>query len=476
MVASAVSEPELVMPSIHGGQVEQRRGFLTRADNALSHSKTQNLRHGRPSMMTEKQGRRDKPPQRRSASDVHQTEIADKVLSVLGETAAWSLDVIGGAFKAMRRPISWLMAAYLFAGLVFLMWNLMTRSVYSALSPVCRIPGASMLGFPFCPAATSSDLHVSPNTPVEFDQLINVQGQFEEILDASAAGIALPLDMKRSEASLRDLRQVVRFSSLNSKQEMNLELDGFIETARIASYDLQKFNSHVGRGVDIILSTARWTQRVLDDVAVKSSSRGLLPAFVNDRILAPFKPLESSRDPVLNQYIEHTRVISKEIETLLDEAQALLYVLQNLEDRLEVIQEIALRDDIHAQGQKEEILSQLWTVLGGNRAVLGKYNSQLKLLRQVGQYRKDAWTHVASTIVRLQGMGADLEELRERVSSAELLPERREIPLTVHLESIKLGVERLEKGRSESRELEQAYLGKVLNRDQGDKDMRLVDR
>jgi hypothetical protein len=31
------------------------------------------------------------------------------------------------------------------------------------------------------------------------------------------------------------------------RNELVLEFDGFVETARIASYDLQKFNSHVGR-------------------------------------------------------------------------------------------------------------------------------------------------------------------------------------------------------------------------------------
>ena len=37
------------------------------------------------------------------------------------------------------------------------------------------------------------------------------------------------------------------------RNELVLEFDGFIETARIASYDLQKFNSHVGRVRHILL-------------------------------------------------------------------------------------------------------------------------------------------------------------------------------------------------------------------------------
>lgn len=297
---------------------------------------------------------------------------------------------------------------------------------------------------------------------------MQTQSHFEEILSESAAGVALPLDMKRSETSIRDLRQVVRFSQLSSRNELVLEFDGFIETARMASYDLQKFNSHVGRGVDIVLSTARWTQHVLDDMATKQSSRGFIPSFIQDKILAPFSPVQFTEARLLDQYIQHTRIVSDEIERLIEEAQALLLVLQNLEDRLDVIHAVAMRDNIAAQAGKDEILSHLWTLLGGNRAKLGKFNNQLGLLREVGKYRRVAWAHVSATIIKLQAMGAELEELRTRVSSAELLKDHKEIPLSVHVENIRLGVERLEEGRERARRLEQNHVKRVIDGAEGD--------
>lgn len=312
------------------------------------------------------------------------------------------------------------------------------------------------------------------SAPVEFEQLMTVQSRFEELLEQSASSVSLPLDMKRSETSIRDLRQIVRHSQLQSRNELVLEFDGFIETARIASYDLQKFNSHVGRAVDNVLSTARWTQRVLDDISVKQSTRALVPSFIHDKLLAPFQPLQFTESRLLDQYIQHTGLVSEEIERLLMEAQALLMVLQNLEDRLDVMHGIALRDNIHAQGSKDEILSQIWTVIGGNRAKLGKYNNQIRLLKQVGEYRKVAWAHVSGTILKLQGMGAELEELRERVGSAELLRDRVDIPLAVHIESIRLGVERLEQGREAAREVEKSHVKRVLDKAQ-EPVMRLVE-
>lgn len=413
-------------------------------------------------------------PSTRHQSDTprEETSVADQVLNIMSHVAEWIFDILGQTLKTLKKPISWLLAAYLFAGILMLVQNLLTTSIYTALSPICRIPGISLLHLPICHYASSNadapTLSSGTSAPVEFDALMQTQSHFEEILSESAAGITLPLDMKRSETSIRDLRQIVRFSQLSSRNELVLEFDGFVETARIASFDLQKFNSHVGRGVDIVLSTARWTQRVLDDMAIKQSSRGIIPGFIQDRILAPFTPVQFTESRLLDQYIQHTRIVSEEIERLIDEAQALLLVLQNLEDRLDVIHAIAMRDNIDAQAGKDEILSHLWTLLGGNRAKLGKFNNQLTLLRQVGQYRKVAWAHVSATILKLQAMGAELEELRTRVGSAEVLRDHKEIPLSVHVENIRLGVERLEEGRERARKLEQGHVRRVIDGAEGD--------
>ncbi len=103
-------------------------------------------------------------------------------------------------------------------------------------------------------------------------------------------------------------------------------------------------------------------------------------------------------------------------------------------------------------------------MLGGNRAQLSKYDKQLRLLRQVGEYRKIAWAHVSATILKLQAMGAELEELRMRVGSAELQRDygKEAVPLEMHIESIRMGVERLEIGREKAREVERGHVRRVL--------------
>lgn len=446
------AEPELMMPSINEDSMD--RSWVEGGGPRKTSRRAP--RQGRGS--TPNDGSTRTPPKEHEAES--KSEELQKVLRLIW---SWTYDVLGGALAALKTPISYAIAVYLLFGLILLLRNLLTTSIYSALSPICRIPGASLLNLPMCHSHLSNNYKAGQVPPVEFDQLMTVQSKFEEVLEASAGGVSLPLDMKRGEASIRDLRQVVRYSQLHSKNELVLEFDGFVETARIASLDLTKFNSHVGRGVDNILATARWTQRVLDGIAIRDASRGAVQSFFSDRVLAPFQPLKFTEETLLDQYIQHTRIVEEEIRRLIDEAQALLLVLQNLEDRLEIIHGIAARDNIHIQGSKDEALLQLWTMLGGNRNKLGKFDSQLKLLRQVNEYRQSAFAHVSGTILKLQAMGAELEELRERVVSAELLRDRAHVPLSVHIENIQLGVERLEVGRMNANKMKDEHIRRTLD-------------
>lgn len=230
----------------------------------------------------------------------------------------------------------------------------------------------------------------------------------------------------------------------------------------MASYDLQRFNSHVGRAVDTVLSTTRWTTRVLDSVRLQESQKGALEG-ITDRALSIFKPVKYTEQTIVNQYMEHTHIIEGEIRRLILEAQALLSVLTNLEDRLEIIYGIVTRDDVHAKAKKDEILAELWTMLGGNRTKLSKMDRELALLQQVGIYRKTALAHVSGTLLKLQAMGAGLEDLRERVGTPELLRGRLDIPLEIHLENIMRGVERLEAGRESAKKIEQDIFTRAVH-------------
>ncbi|KAK0117982.1 hypothetical protein ONS95_012293 [Cadophora gregata] len=466
-------EPELVMPSLDLDSMDgswadtTSRSAKSRAVQSAERVLEARRRNTRLNNSSPVKRTRIKDPPKGALGNHGETsnirDIVDVAVEHFITIMSWLLDILTGALKVLKKPLSYFLAVWLLFGIAVIVRNLVTNSIYASMSPLCRIPGASFLNLPFCPVHRVDTSHGSP-PPVEFNDLMAVQAKFEEVLEESAGGVSLPLDMKRGEASIRDLRQLVRYSQLHSKNELVLEFDGFIETARIASYDLQKFNSHVGRAVDSVIATTRWTTRVLDGIQERDGSRGAINAFINDKLFAPFQPVKFTESVLLDQYIQHTRIVEEEINKLINEAQAILMVLTNLEDRLDVIYGIATRDDMHTKALKEEILAELWTMVGGNRGKINKMDKKLNLLQQVAIYRKTAYAHVSGTIIRLQAMGAGLEDLRERVGSPELLRDRIDIPLSVHIENINKGVERLEESRLNARKLEDEHLRRTLER------------
>lgn len=118
---------------------------------------------------------------------------------------------------------------YLLAvGLLFTMmiWvgNLVASTVQATISPICQLPGASLLNLPFCSLDQASSKR-APRSAAEFEQLIVMQGKFEEVLEQSVGGVTLSFDMKWSESSMRDLRTLVKFSQLPSRYELRLFRD-----------------------------------------------------------------------------------------------------------------------------------------------------------------------------------------------------------------------------------------------------------
>lgn len=83
--------------------------------------------------------------------------------------------------------------------------------------------------------------------------------------------------------------------------------------------------------------------------------------------------------------------------------------------------------------ERDELLARLYTHLGGSRRKLKLADLHLDLLRQINQYRQRAL--VALNV--LKGMRAGMEDLRERVATAELLGDRG--PAEVQVKSIHLG-------------------------------------
>ena len=169
---------------------------------------------------------------------------------------------------------------------------------------------------------------------------------------------------------------------------------------------------------------------------------------------------------LFEQYVQHTSAVEEQIAALILEAQALLQILQNLDDRLDLIAGITTRDGVRSQADRDDLFADLWTKLGGNRAGVARMERQLEVLGDLGKYRKLAWAHVSGTILKLQAIAANLEDLRERVARPETVGVREELPLEMHVREIVMGVERLEAVRDQGRRIEGQRLRSILDREE----------
>ena len=178
------------------------------------------------------------------------------------------------------------------------------------------------------------------------------------------------------------------------------------------------------------------------------------------RVLWPFRGLPPSRAAALAAFQQSMDVHASELQRLILETEVSSANLDALDAHLDTLHEICAREHLGLGASRDALLAELWTILGGNRDMVRTFNSNLELLRELGEYRKRAAAHVAAAAHTLQAMGEDMEDLRDRVAAPELLGET--VPMEVHMKSIKAGLERLKDHRIQAREKEERMVNKIL--------------
>jgi hypothetical protein len=455
-------EPELIMPSMHQSMessfAQKSPNARARRNNKLPRSETTQRRGSQP--LTRHDQYLIKSSTRKDEAN------SSPLLLIWANVVAPTMGYIFGVLKIVLQHMKPLFGALIALCLFLLLVQFAFRQVLS-LGPLgsiptifgymaspCSIPGASYL-----PLCGTRETRVT--APVEFDQLMTVQSAFEDVVQSAAEGSTLPMAMKYSESSVRDLKHVVMYSNLPSKSSLVFEFEGFIEMARMASADLTKFNSRIGRAVDHIISANRFTLQVIDGFAESDAQRGTVSRFLSASFPF-FGPGGLTEAHLLEQYLRQTSEVETQIHGLIADAEALMKIMDDLDGRLDVIHDIITRDGVHVKGSRDELFAQLWTKLGGNRSSVQKVENQMALLRQVGTSRQTAWNFLQATLIRLQEIAAGLEDLRERVAAPEVVG--TDIPLQQHIQVIQMGVERLEIQRDNSRTLQMESYRKIMDR------------
>lgn len=471
-------EPQFYMPKIDVDT--SRRASSAGSAATIKPADHTNVRQRRGAGQSSTRSRRSAPKSLFADSDSGPSPTVGERMSSdishgLYGILSWFLGVLGMAFSFAQKPLAIGLALYLVFGGLILASNWLTHSFYSALSPICNIPGLShVVDIPFCP--TTSDGARDRSRPVEFDSLMSVEAAFEQVYEKSATGVSLPLEMKRSETAIRDLRNMVKFSKIQGKEELVDHFTDFIDAASKASDDLQSFNVHVGSAVDSVISLNRWTARYLNSLdAAEKASQGLITGIVA-KVFSPFQPAAYSEYKLADKYIEVTAMLSEKIDDLIKEAIVVRGTLVSAQGHLNIINEWVYRTRGDVQGMKKDrIWEMLLALVGadsGRRRTIGEH---LKLLDEVDSQRNTALVRVTELIRDLQTMKLELEQLRDATAAPATLGEPQSGPLTIdyHIDTINAGVERLQTARRRIREIENDRVKEALIR--GKEAQRQID-
>ena len=178
----------------------------------------------------------------------------------------------------------------------------------------------------------------------------------------------------------------------------------------------------------------------------------------------PFRSLTTSSETLLTSTFEQSlSVLSGNLGRMIISAESSLYDLDKLEEALNTIHSILVREDVSISSQKSEVLADLWTFLGRNRDKLRQFENNLNLLKALSIYRTRALAQVVAALHALRTLNSDMEELRDRVIAPEIVGGA--IPIEVHVQSIKRGIDRLKEGQERAKRMEREKIHSIVDSD-----------
>ncbi|KAF8056071.1 hypothetical protein FPV67DRAFT_1376586, partial [Lyophyllum atratum] len=341
------------------------------------------------------------------------------------------------------------LAAFLAIWILSIMITGVFQTLRGTFAPLCYLPG--LYGSRLCHTQLPTDVIAWADYP----RLTDIQSfMLKDLLDESAAGSGLSLEIKRAQLATADLVTLVRISDLESRDTLSDLLKEFAEDAKKTGRDLQRLSSKIGGAVDNIMAANDYALHQIEAAYLKSQSLSTMYG------VAPWAADNPTKEALTRTFGEVMGVLADSMQRLIIEAEVNLANLEKLEERLSVLHELVAREDATISSAKSELLAELWTKLGGNKKKLHNYQGHLELLKNLGLYRKRALAHVVGALQSLTAITSDMEEMRERVAAPELAGSH--IPVEVHMNSIKVGIERLREGRERSKRLEESAIGRVL--------------
>lgn len=372
-------------------------------------------------------------PRGQRARIINKEELEDAMAAGARFFMRYVFDVVSVAIRYMRRPFSIFLCLWIFALLVSRMANILR----TALSPLCFVPGMSK-------SALCAPVPLTPpQSP--WPDLMKAQGSmFDQLVGESVGGSTLSIEVLKAEMATRDLSTLVRYSDLKSRDSIAELLSTISRDAKRTARGLTKLNAKVAGAVDEVMALNNYAMTTIEEAPTKAASPVL-------QAIVPIKIGPTADEIIQGVFALAMDKSEQSIARLIVEAEVSGQNLDQMEVDMASLHDMITREDKHMSTEKDHALGELWTQLGGNREKKREYGDRRALLDDLGVYRKQARAHVMAALQTLHAMSDDLEDLRDRVAAPGIIG--GEVPIEVHIESIKNGLERLKEGRTRAREV-----------------------
>lgn len=356
------------------------------------------------------------------------------------------VDVISTVAVLMKFPLAVLIAILAVTYLTLGSGTLLVRVVRSTLPSPCDFPVVAAL--PLCDPAPSNLDPMSSIRCADFPSLVKIQNiVLDELIEDSKSGIALAVNIKHAELAVKDLVVVVRASNLTVRDVLARALNDFAADAKTAARGLQRLSARIHGTIDRCVCFVQST--TCDKLTSPTPSMSSFNTYA-------LKSIETAKQrggvgvsvAILRTFRGSMLGFSSQITRLVVEATTTMATLDRLEDHLSTIHQLNLHEAFATNAAMDNLLWELWTILGGNQDKLRDLRTRAQVLKDVERYRAVAVAYVAAASYTLQGIEAELQALRDRLT--EYVAEPQEIPVEVHLASIELSLRRLREEKLQS--------------------------
>ncbi|KAH9923212.1 uncharacterized protein B0H18DRAFT_1212281 [Fomitopsis serialis] len=366
-------------------------------------------------------------------------QMQEAVFSAASSIVLYIGDALRDAFWLLKKPLGIL--------IFILALTIACDYVAGKLGGIlCLIPG--MTSSMFCTRYASAPIDVDINRKpldLDLDKLVGLHGKFEDVMTTNVGTDMIQLKLKQSEIATRNLVILVRNSDLRSRDALAEALLQFLDDAKKAGEGLIRLTKGIDGAVNRIAAANEFALRTMEAATAESSSLS--------RLVTALLFRSTTKAIVAPSYREVMETLAHETDLALLQASASAASLERLEETLDTIHAICSREGLSLSRKHAELLSELWTILGGNRDLRRSNEMQLALLKDIDWYRTQALTRVVVTRDVLLMMTVDVEELRDQAATPHLVGER--VPVEALIDGIGRSIEGLKEGRRRANEMQE---------------------